>query len=88
MHSIKITPNLIFEHQCTSGKFIRLLNRIESKLFFPELECSAVEMTPIALVHVGGGTRRVVVPRSAQYSDDDWPQRVSCSQTADRRVTD
>jgi len=31
MHSIKITPNLLFEYQCTSGKFIRLPNRIESK---------------------------------------------------------
>ena len=31
MHAIKITPNLLFEYQCTSGKFIRLLNRIESK---------------------------------------------------------
>jgi len=56
MHTIKITRNLIFDYQCTSGKFIRLLNRIESKLFLPELECSAVEMTPIALVHAGGGT--------------------------------
>ena len=25
----KITPNLLFECQCTSGKFIRLQNRIE-----------------------------------------------------------
>ena len=49
MHIIKITPNLIFEYQCTSGKFIRLPNRIEkidsvakieSKFFLPELECS------------------------------------------------
>ena len=32
MHTIKITPNLLFEYQCTSGKFIRLPNRIESKL--------------------------------------------------------
>jgi len=31
MHTIKITPNLLFEYQCTSGKFIRLPNRIESK---------------------------------------------------------
>jgi len=31
----KITPNLLFEYQCTSGKFIRLPNRIESKLFCP-----------------------------------------------------
>ena len=29
MHAIKITPNLLFEYQCTSGKFIRLPNRIE-----------------------------------------------------------
>ena len=51
MHTIKITPNLLFEYQCTSGKFIRLPNRtekidsvvrIESKLFLPELECSTV----------------------------------------------
>jgi len=50
MHTIKITPNLLFEYQCTSGKFIRLPNRIEkidsvarikSKLFLPELECSS-----------------------------------------------
>ena len=25
----KITPNLLLEYQCTSGKFIRLPNRIE-----------------------------------------------------------
>ena len=31
MHTIKITPNLLFEYQCTSGKFIRLSNIIESK---------------------------------------------------------
>jgi len=44
MHTIKITPNLLFEYQCTIGKFIRLPNRIEkidsvarieSKLFCP-----------------------------------------------------
>jgi len=54
MHTIKITPNLLFGYQCTSGKFIRLPNRIESKkidsvariksnrieTFLPELECS------------------------------------------------
>ena len=42
-------PSLLFEYQCTSGKFIRLTNRIEKidsvariklKLFLPELECS------------------------------------------------
>jgi len=57
MHTIKITPNLLFEYQCTSGKFITLPNRIESKnlfgsengieskLSFPELECSSVDQT-------------------------------------------
>jgi len=32
MHTIKITPNLLFEYQCTSGKFIRFAesNRIET----------------------------------------------------------
>ena len=29
MHTIKITPNLLFEYQCISGKFIRLPDRIE-----------------------------------------------------------
>ena len=40
LHTIKITPNLLFEYQCTSGKFIGLPNQIESKLFLPEFECS------------------------------------------------
>jgi len=31
MHTIKITPNLLFEYRCASGKFVRLPNRIESK---------------------------------------------------------
>ena len=35
MHTIKITPNILFEYQCAIGKFIRLPNRIESKLFCP-----------------------------------------------------
>ena len=50
MHAIKITPNLLFEfvcvllfeYQCTSGKFIRLPNRIET--FLPELECSSAHV--------------------------------------------
>ena len=40
MHTVKITANLLFEYQCTNGKFISLANRIESKLFLPELKCS------------------------------------------------
>jgi len=31
MHTVKIAVNLLFEYQCTSGKFISLANRIESK---------------------------------------------------------
>ena len=50
------SPSLLFEYQCRSGKFMRLANRIESKkidsvariesnrieskLFLPELKCS------------------------------------------------
>jgi len=46
MHTIQITPNLLFEYQYTSGKFIRLPNRIEKidsvvrielKLFFARI---------------------------------------------------
>jgi len=29
MHTVKITPYLLFEYQCTSSKFIRFPNRIE-----------------------------------------------------------
>jgi len=36
MHTIKITPNLLFEYQCTSGKFMRLPNRIEKNRFGSE----------------------------------------------------
>ena len=50
MHSIKITPNLLFKYQCTSRKFIRLPNRIESKLFCPNWNalvqsCAAVKIS-------------------------------------------
>ena len=34
------SPSLLFEYQCTSGKFIILANRIET--FLSELECSSV----------------------------------------------
>jgi len=36
VHTIKITPNLLFEYQCTSGKFIRLPNRIKKNRFGSE----------------------------------------------------
>jgi len=42
MHAIKITPYLLFEYRCTSGKFIRSPNRIESKLFCPNWNAHAL----------------------------------------------
>jgi len=60
MHTIKVTPNVPFECQCTSGKFIRLpklignkidsVARIESKLFFwPELVSSSQRTRPFVV---------------------------------------
>jgi len=69
MHTIKITANLLFEYQCTSGKFISLANRIEkidsvarieSKVFLPELECSATNHHLLA------------VPRFRLNTYDHW----------------
>ena len=83
MHTIKITPNLLFESQRTSGKFIRLPNRIdknnsvtkiESKLFWHELECSNTDSESrryccyhhsIICRSPGGGTRPS--QRAARY---------------------
>ena len=36
-------------YQCRSGKFIRFANRIESKVFLPELECSSTQVSAIAV---------------------------------------
>jgi len=43
MHIVKITPNLIFEYQCTSGKFIRLPNRIEKIDSVAKIESNRIE---------------------------------------------
>ena len=48
MHTIKITPNLLFEYQCTSGKYIRLPNRIESKLFCPNWNALVLQRLALA----------------------------------------
>ena len=42
MLAIKITPNLLFEYQCTSGKFIRLPNRIEKICFGSENQIETI----------------------------------------------
>jgi len=63
MHTIKITPNIVFEYQCISGKFIRLPNRIETidsvvriesnrNFFLPELECSTAESMVVVKSHM------------------------------------
>ena len=44
MHTIKITPNLLFKYQCTSGKFIRLPNQIESKKSIRQRESNRIEL--------------------------------------------
>jgi len=43
MHTIKITPYLLFEYQCTSGKFIRLPNRIEKIHSVARMESNRIE---------------------------------------------
>ena len=51
------SPSFLFEYQCTSGKFIILANRIESKLFLPELECSSTCLLRICEVIDMSGER-------------------------------
>ena len=79
MHTIKITPNLLFESQCTSGKFIRLPNRIESKLLL-ELECSTVCLSAcvsvslselITTVRAAQAAERIEMPFRDRLA---WPQ--------------
>jgi len=41
-------PSLLFEYRCRIGKVIRLANRVESKLFLPELECSTAQALSVA----------------------------------------
>jgi len=53
------SPSLLFEYQCRSGKFIRLANRIESKLFCPNW--NALMATTTTLVAVGNNKHRVTV---------------------------
>ena len=46
MHTIKITSNLLYEYQCTSGKLIRLPNRIESNRNFFCPNWNALALSP------------------------------------------
>jgi len=63
MHTIKITPNLLFVYKRQIYQ-IAESNRIESKFFWPELECSTVDehvtdaaaaATALVISHVGAG---------------------------------
>jgi len=68
------SPSLLFEYQCRSGKLIRLANRIESKLFLPELECSR---THCMFKLVG----RTSIVASAANLVDRWQLLVSLRET-------
>ena len=78
MHTIKIIPNLLFEYQCTSGKFIRLPNRIESNrnFFLPELECSTAHIVG----REGLTVRSVFGDRTLK-----WPTEITQKAVADPR---
>ena len=82
MHTIKITSNSLFKYQCTSGKFIRLPNRIEKnrfgsenriESFLPELECSTefplAAQTRVARSPVFYGRSRISAPVSRLLGD-------------------
>ena len=70
MHTIKITHNLLFEYQCTSGKFIRLPNRIESKKIdsVERIECNRIEtfFARIGLLYLPDG--HVTLPDEGRRS--------------------
>ena len=64
MHIIKITPNLIFEYQCTSSKFIRLPNRIEKIDSVAKIELNRNFFCPnwnaLVPAHLGSAGHRAV----------------------------
>jgi len=58
------SPSLLFEYQCTGGKFIRLANRIESKLFCPNwnaLVRTLLSLRPCAIATATGGVLQACV---------------------------
>jgi len=65
---LKITSNLLFEYQCTSGKFIRLPNRIESETFFPELECFTVCVCVCVCVQIFRGNSNTYIAEVREIS--------------------
>ena len=58
MHTVIITPNLLFEYQCTSGKFIRLPNRIEKIDSVARIESNQIEtfFARIGMLYSWSGT--------------------------------
>ena len=74
MHTIKITPNLLFEYQCTSGKFIRLPNRIESNRNFFCPNWNALVLQRLALA-----TSR------CRYRRPSWSRFFACIPTCRMR---
>ena len=57
MHTLKVTPNLLFGYQCTSGKFIRLPNRIEKIDSVARIESNRNFFCPNWNALVSGTTR-------------------------------
>jgi len=69
MHTIEITSNLLLEYLRTSGKFIRLPNRIET--FSPELECSTSDTVFWARFRRNQDTKSHVFARKTNLSRAD-----------------
>jgi len=100
MHTIKITPNLLFEYQRTSGKFITLPNRIESRkidsvariesnFFCPNRNAPLHERKPVSIkLRMRQGLRNgtLSVRLSVPSIDHCMPlRRVCCCGPAGRR---
>jgi len=74
MHTIKITPNFLFEYQCTSSKFSRLTNRIKKSIrnreSNPNFFARIVMLYPLGLV-----VRLPLHVTSHQANSAFYPQR-------------
>jgi len=102
MHTTKITPNLLFEYLCTSGKFIRLPNRIEKidsvariesnrmeTFFSPELECSSGQVCG-AMAHLSKrklGTRRGTRLPTGPWVQENHRPAVGCGRMIGRHLS-
>ena len=65
------SPSLLFEYQCRSGKFIRLANRIKSKLFCPNWNALLCSWWRLLIIY---GLRRIlqIIDHDANYKSHCW----------------